>query len=805
MEWKVENALSRDVERQHLNKILKEIRTVLDAIETAAGGPTQNVAEQIGAMVENNTEVGLSVTYDPDNEVLNFVADNFVITLEGDVTGSAEVVGLNSVTIQTEIDPSARGIEEAPTDGIPYWRIDGEWEDVGDNLVAIRVLGGLGFPARAGIGDWNIRQFEADAGELVVANPDGVAGNVSYGLAEVVPGTGGVLTAIETDEFGRVVEQHPVVITGTAGEIEVVDGDGALGAPTISLAEVTNTGVGVSPIKIYTRDEFGRIEGDEDADTGDLPEGSNLYFTDERAQDAVGTILIDSADIDFTYDDTTPSITAALTTAVHDSLDLADSAVQSVVAGTNITVDNTDPQNPIVSASGGGSGTVTSVAVSGTDGIEVDSGSPITTSGTIQLGLSAAVLGQLADASTAVQPGDNVSVLTNDAGYVNDLGDLGITASAAELNVLDGITASTAELNFTDGVTSAIQTQLDGKEAAFSKGDLVQGSGVTLTGTLTGRLVGSGNVTIAASGGGSGTVTSVDIDDATGISFSGGPITGSGSFTPALSANLQAWHGLATSAKQDADADLTAIAGASPAANQGIYWTGAGAVSTYSLTAGGRALGGVAGTANTAPYFSAANTVSLQAVSASGRNLWNIGGTAGGVAYLSATNTWSLTMTSSYGLGLLNAASLLSVVGDAPVHYVLKGTGFGSDPAFGTLDTSDLTDVASGTYTPTITNVTNVAASTSNGAQYLRVGNTVTVSGSVDIDPTAAAATTIRISLPIASNFATNHDCAGTISSGNGEVGPVFANIANDNAQVQFTATNTANHTFYYHFTYSII
>jgi hypothetical protein len=34
----------------------------------------------------------------------------------------------------------------------------------------------------------------------------------------------------------------------------------------------------------------------------------------------------------------------------------ADTAVQSVVAGTNVTVDNTDPKNPIVNASGGGGG-----------------------------------------------------------------------------------------------------------------------------------------------------------------------------------------------------------------------------------------------------------------------------------------------------------------------------------------------------------------------------------------------------------------------------------------------------------------
>lgn len=46
----------------------------------------------------------------------------------------------------------------------------------------------------------------------------------------------------------------------------------------------------------------------------------------------------------------------------------------------------------------------------------------------------------------------------------DSLTDLGVTASAAELNTLDGVTASTAEINYTDGVTSAIQTQLDGKQ-----------------------------------------------------------------------------------------------------------------------------------------------------------------------------------------------------------------------------------------------------------------------------------------------------------------------------------------------------
>lgn len=45
---------------------------------------------------------------------------------------------------------------------------------------------------------------------------------------------------------------------------------------------------------------------------------------------------------------------------------------------------------------------------------------------------------------------------------------LGVTATATEINILDGITATTAELNYIDGVTSNIQTQLNKKVNDFS-------------------------------------------------------------------------------------------------------------------------------------------------------------------------------------------------------------------------------------------------------------------------------------------------------------------------------------------------
>ena len=38
-----------------------------------------------------------------------------------------------------------------------------------------------------------------------------------------------------------------------------------------------------------------------------------------------------------------------------------------------------------------------------------------------------------------------------------------ITATASELNLLDGVTATTTEINYIDGVTGSIQVQIDGK------------------------------------------------------------------------------------------------------------------------------------------------------------------------------------------------------------------------------------------------------------------------------------------------------------------------------------------------------
>lgn len=115
-------------------------------------------------------------------------------------------------------------------------------------------------------------------------------------------------------------------------------------------------------------------------------------------------------------------------------------------------------------------------------------------------------------------------------------------------------------------------------------------------------------------------------------------------------------------------------------------------------------------------------------------------------------------------------------------------------------------NLASGTYTPTITGVTNVDATTAYSCQYMRVGTTVTVSGRVDVDATAAAATDARISLPIASNFSSTVHCAGTAWGETTAVGAaIIADVSNDTALITYTAPDGSNRAFVFIFTYRII
>lgn len=126
---------------------------------------------------------------------------------------------------------------------------------------------------------------------------------------------------------------------------------------------------------------------------------------------------------------------------------------------------------------------------------------------------------------------------------------------------------------------------------------------------------------------------------------------------------------------------------------------------------------------------------------------------------------------------------------------------------------SDVPTAVSGTYTPTLTNGANVTSSTANPCSYQRIGNIVTVFGSVSITQTlASVAVELGMSLPIASNLGAVTDLNGggnIIKSGGVAFNPfyIIADTANDRASFNTDSVTGvgATYTSYFSFQYIII
>lgn len=146
------------------------------------------------------------------------------------------------------------------------------------NIQKLAALIGRGFAIRRDDGEWALRTLQPGEG-IDIANGDGEAGDPTISLEDLPDSGAGTLLAITRDGKGRVSGTRTATIIGTSNQINVANGNAAAGVPTLSLAA-----------------------------------------------------------------------------AVMISLSKADSAVQSVVAGSGIAVNNADPRNPVVSLIAGSFG-----------------------------------------------------------------------------------------------------------------------------------------------------------------------------------------------------------------------------------------------------------------------------------------------------------------------------------------------------------------------------------------------------------------------------------------------------------------
>lgn len=248
-----------------------------------------------------------------------------------------------------------------------------------------------------------------------------------------------------------------------------------------------------------------------DFTTTDLAEGTNLYYTDERVDDRVNTLIQAGLGITTSYDDINNELTIE-----SDTIEelCKNGTASTILKGTPVYQTGTAGNAMVIApADASSAATMPAVGVLSQDLAAAAEGnlilmgriSGVNTStfsegDTIYVGIGGgytnvrptgqSVLVQNLGRVTKVDASNGGGVVMG-AGRANDvpnltngnvfIGNAGgtydkraivtadisdLTATATEINVLDGITPTTTELNYVSGVTSAIQSQIDGKEPA---------------------------------------------------------------------------------------------------------------------------------------------------------------------------------------------------------------------------------------------------------------------------------------------------------------------------------------------------
>ena len=140
------------------------------------------------------------------------------------------------------------------------------------------------------------------------------------------------------------------------------------------------------------------------------------------------------------------------------------------------------------------------------------------------------------------------------------------------------------------------------------------------------------------------------------------------------------------------------------------------------------------------------------------------------------------------------------------LSLAIKSTG--AVVASSTLGLNGVEDsVKSNTYTPTLTDVSNVSSSSvsSDAFRYIRIGSIVYVSGRITVSATSAnTATEIEISLPIASNLTNSIDLSGVATTPANGYGQVIGDTTADTASFYVFPTSAGSSPWNVEFSYVI-
>lgn len=201
------------------------------------------------------------------------------ITIDGVVDGSVSFNGGSNVTISTTFNDS--------------------------DITALAAQTGTGLVTRTATGTYAQRTLQVTASSgITLTNADGVAGNPTINVASAS--------------------------TNASNNLVLRDGSGNFAANTITASLIGNVTGTVSSIANHT--------------TTNLAEGTNLYFTDERVDDRVAALIVGGTGVSSTYNDALNTLTIAV--------DFTEFNTGSITEGTNLYYTNARADARVALATG---------------------------------------------------------------------------------------------------------------------------------------------------------------------------------------------------------------------------------------------------------------------------------------------------------------------------------------------------------------------------------------------------------------------------------------------------------------------